>query len=137
MGASSTVPKSVRTLADIFLHRCQQPMEGIAYAFVRDTLELGGELSWSALRNRVAQLSAVLRHRTDPGARILLLYPPGLDIVVAFWACIHAGLVPIPAPPPDSIRRKHSLPRLRAIFDDAQASMILTTGSIQALAFLF
>lgn len=135
MGVSSTVPKSVRTLADIFLHRCQQPMEGIAYAFVRDTLELGGELSWSALRNRVAQLSAVLRHRTDPGARILLLYPPGLDIVVAFWACIHAGLVPIPAPPPDSIRRKHSLPRLRAIFDDAQASMILTTGSIQALAF--
>lgn len=134
MVVSSPVPKSVQTLAELFLHRCRQPMEGIAYAFVRDTLELGGELSWSELRDRVAQLSAVLRHRADPGARILLLYPPGLDIVVAFWSCIHAGLVPIPAPPPDSIRRKHSLPRLRAILDDAQASLILTTGSIHALA---
>ncbi|MEQ1795111.1 MAG: AMP-binding protein, partial [Nitrospira sp.] len=134
MAVSSPVPKSVQTLADLFLHRCQQPMDGIAYAFVRDTLELGEELSWSELRKRVAQLAEVLRHRTDPGARILLLYPPGLDVVVAFWACIHAGLVPIPAPPPDSIRRKHSLPRLRAILDDAQASMVLTIGSIHALA---
>ncbi len=134
MVVSSTVPKSVQTLADLFLHRCQQPMEGVVYVFVRDTLELGEELSWSELRKRVAQLSQVLRYRTDPGARILLLYPPGLDMVVAFWACIHAGLVPIPAPPPDSIRRKHSLPRLRAILDDAQASMVLTTESIHALA---
>jgi len=131
---SNVVPKSVQTLADLFLHRCQQPAEGIAYAFLRDTLEPGAELSWSELRKRVAQLSRMLCHRTAPGARVLLLYPPGLDVVIAFWACISAGLIPIPAPPPDSIRRKHSLPRLRAILNDAQASMVLTTGSIHALA---
>lgn len=127
------LPKSVQTLADLFLHRCQQPMEGVAYAFVRDTLELDGELSWRELRKRVMQLSQVLRSRTAPGERLLLLYPPGLDVVVAFWACIYAGLIPIPAPPPDSIRRKHSLPRLRAIMDDAHASLVLTTALIHAL----
>lgn len=131
---SNWVPKSAKTLAELFLFRCRQSMEGVAYAFIRDTLEVSEELRWAGLQERVARLSHVLLGRTTPGSRILLLYPPGLEVVVAFWACIQSGLIPVPAPPPEAIRRKHSLPRLRAIIDDAQAAMVLTTAGIYALS---
>lgn len=128
------MPIQAKTLAELFRYRCSQSSESLAYAFVRDTLELGQTLSWSELQARVARLTHVLLSQTTPGSRILLLYPPGLDIVIAFWACIQSGLIPVPAPPPEAIRRKHSLPRLRAIIDDAQAAMVLTTTGIHALS---
>jgi acyl-CoA synthetase (AMP-forming)/AMP-acid ligase II len=37
-----------------------------------------------------------LRH----GDRVLLAYPPGLDMVVAFFACARAGLIAVPTPRP-------------------------------------
>jgi amino acid adenylation domain-containing protein len=45
-----------------------------------------------------------------------------------------AGLVPVPAPVPDSFRRKHSLPRLRAIIEDARVSLVLTTSGSETVS---
>jgi len=45
-----------------------------------------------------------------------------------------AGLVPVPAPAPDPVRRKHSLPRLRAIIEDAQVPLVLTTSGIETIS---
>lgn len=36
-----------------------------------------------------------------PGDRVLLVYPPSLHFVVAFVACLRAGLVAVPVYPPD------------------------------------
>jgi amino acid adenylation domain-containing protein len=44
-----------------------------------------------------------------------------------------AGLVPVPAPAPDPFRRKHSVPRLRAIIEDAQVSLVLTTSGLETV----
>lgn len=55
-------------------------------------------------------------------------------MVSAFWACVCAGLVAVPAPAPDLVRQKHSLPRLRSIIDDAQASLVLTTSDVETQA---
>ena len=79
-------------------------------------------------------LAGHLARKARPGTRALLLYPPGLDVVCAFWACICAGLVPVPAPAPDPVRRKHSLPRLRAIIENAQVSLVLTTSGIETVS---
>jgi len=60
----------------------------------------------------------------------LLLYPPGLEFIAAFCGCLYAGVIAIPAPPPDAARLKRTLPRLQAIAKDAQASLVLTTSRI-------
>src|SRR5262249_14557271 len=61
------------------------------------------------------------------GKRILLLYPPGLDYVSAFYACLYAGAIPTLAFPP---RVSRHLPRLEAIIADAQATDIMTTEAV-------
>ena len=130
---SESVPISVRTLAELFAYRCEQAGGGLAYAYLKDTAAIDRQLTWVELAGEVNILAKALGARVEPGTRALLIYPPGLEVVVAFWACIQAGLVPVPAPAPDPIRRKHSLSRLQAILDDAQATLVLTTASIQTL----
>ena len=128
------LPLPVRTLADLFAYHCRERPDQLAYAFVRDTLELESQLTYGELEHKVRVLAGYLAGRVQPGKRALLLYPPRLDVVCAFWACMCVGLVPVPAPAPDPVRRKHSLPRLRAIIEDAQVSLVLTSSGIEIVS---
>ena len=128
------LPPALHNLAELFEFCCHRKPQELAYAVVLDTLELESQLTYGELERRVRSLAGHLAQRVRPEARVLLLYPPGLDVVCAFWACICAGLVPVPAPAPDPVRRKHSLPRLRAIIEDAQVSLVLTTSGIEAVS---
>ena len=38
--------------------------------------------------------------RFAPGARLLLAYSPGLEMICAFFGCVRAGLIPVPVYPP-------------------------------------
>ena len=38
--------------------------------------------------------------RFAPGDRLLLAYPPGLEMICAFFGCVRAGLIPVPVYPP-------------------------------------
>ena len=129
-----TLPPTPHSLAELFESCCQGKPQELAYAFVRDTLELERQLTYGELEHTVRSLAGYLARRARPGTRVLLLYPPGLDVVCAFWACMCAGLVAVPAPAPDPVRQKHSLPRLRAIIEDAQVALVLTTSSIETVS---
>ena len=59
--------------------------------------------------------------------RVLLLYPPGLDYIAAFFRCLYAGSIAVPAYPPHSNR---SIRRIESIVADAQATFVLTTSQM-------
>ncbi|MBE9060855.1 AMP-binding protein [cf. Phormidesmis sp. LEGE 11477] len=59
--------------------------------------------------------------------QVLLVYPPGLELVAAFLGCLSAGMVAIPVPPP---RRHESRSRWQHILSDAKVDSILTTQSL-------
>ncbi len=61
------------------------------------------------------------------GERALLLYPAGLEFIAAFFGCLYAGVVAVPAYPP---RRNRSMNRIQAIVDDAEAKVALTTAAV-------
>ena len=58
---------------------------------------------------------------------MLLLFPPGLGFIEAFFGCLYAGAIAVPAYPPRTAR---GLPRLRAILEDARPHVVLTTGEL-------
>ena len=113
-------------LAGFFDWRCAQQPDALAYAFVRDTLETADALTFTALHRQVHGLAAELVRHSEPGDRVLLVYPPGVEFVRAFWACMVTGRIAVPVPAPDPVRFKNNAPRLRAIILDAQASLVLT-----------
>ncbi|MDE1155259.1 MAG: thioester reductase domain-containing protein [Acidobacteriaceae bacterium] len=70
--------------------------------------------------------------RFAAGDRILLAYPPGLEMLCAFFGCVRAGLVPVPVYPPSSRGFQSALYKMVHIAKDCQASGILTSHAYHA-----
>ena len=83
-----------------------------AYTYLEDGEAQGGSLSWADLDRQARTIAAHLGAVTARGERALLLFPAGLDFVAAFFGCLYAGVVAVPAYPP---RPNRGQPRLRAI----------------------
>ncbi len=94
-----------------------------AFVFLADGEVAAERLTYRALDRRARAVAALLQRHGGAGERVLLLLPPGLDFVVAFFGCLYAGAVAVPAWPPLSPR---ALPRLRAIARDAAPLLVLT-----------
>jgi len=101
------------------------------YHFLKDGRDVTATTGHATLRNHAQAVANQLRQHVADGSRALLLYPPGLDVLPAFFGCLNAGVVAVPVPPPDGVRLKHSLPRLQGIVADAAAEVILTTAGLR------
>ncbi|MEV0764771.1 fatty acyl-AMP ligase [Nocardia sp. NPDC050435] len=68
-----------------------------------------------------------------PGARAVLLYPPGLDFVVALFATMLAGVVAVPVYPPGAGGpAAGAAARLAQVLADCRPELILTTADVLA-----
>jgi acyl transferase domain-containing protein/acyl-CoA synthetase (AMP-forming)/AMP-acid ligase II/NADP-dependent 3-hydroxy acid dehydrogenase YdfG/NADPH:quinone reductase-like Zn-dependent oxidoreductase/acyl carrier protein len=83
-------------------------------------------LSIGQLHERALALAARLQANSQRGEHVLLLFRPGLDFVVAFVACVYAGVVAIPVPAP---RRGMVVKRLQTILGNSGANLALATSS--------
>ncbi|WP_224362171.1 non-ribosomal peptide synthetase [Hyalangium versicolor] len=126
-------PSQPSTLLDLLDASATAHPDERLYTFLEEegpdaTLTYGG-LDLSARR-----IGAALRELAAAGERALLLYPPGLEYIAGFFGCIYSGLIAVPAYPPDPMRLGRTLPRLRAIIRDAQATVVLTTSFVLEVA---
>src|SRR5579863_151278 len=65
--------------------------------------------------------------RFAPGDRLLLAYPPGLEMICAFFGCVRAGLIPVPVYPPSSRGFQSALYKMVHISKDCRAAGVLTS----------
>ena len=72
------------------------------------------------------------RHRFAAEDRLLLAYPPGLEMICAFFGCVRAGLIPVPVYPPSSRGFQSALYKMVHIAKDCQATGILTSKDYHA-----
>jgi 8-amino-7-oxononanoate synthase len=84
-------------------------------------------LTYAELDRQARALGAWLEAQDLVGERALLLYPPGLEFITAFFGCLYGGVIAVPVYPP---RRNRSLGRIQAIAEDADAKVALTTDAV-------
>src|ERR1700723_3124108 len=70
--------------------------------------------------------------RFAAGERVLLAYPPGLEMICAFFGCVRGGLIPVPVYPPSSRGFQSALYKTVHIAKDCQAAGILTSRDYRA-----
>lgn len=102
--------------------------------FLDDGEHVSDAWTYAELDRRARSIAARLQMESRQGERALLLFPPGLEYVAALMGCFYAGVIAIPAYPPDPARLGRTLPRLAAIVADAQASLALTNETVRSLA---
>ncbi|CAM2065874.1 Amino acid adenylation domain-containing protein [Sulfidibacter corallicola] len=112
------------TFAQVLARRAAETPDNHAFTYLENGDRIGRSWTYAQLAERADAVAARLQGAYPEGSRVLLLFPQGLDFVAAFFGCLQAGMVAVPAYPP---RANHHFRRLSAIVADCDASAILTT----------
>jgi amino acid adenylation domain-containing protein len=98
-----------------------------AFIFLEDGESQETKVTYQELDLRSRQIATHLQSLGLTGERALLLYPSGLDYLAAFFGCLYAGVIAVPAYPP---KNQRNTPRIEAIVADSQAAIALTTKTL-------
>ncbi len=112
----------VKSLLDLVQQRAIESPTDTAYQFL--TSSSGYDtLTYQELDKKARAIAAILQQQGCYNERAVLLLPPSLDYIAAFYGCLYAGVIAVPVYPPSKNRH---LRRLLSIVEDAQAKFILT-----------
>jgi len=111
------------TLVELLQQRSRHLGGDTAFIFLENGETESDRLTYRQLHDRATTIAANLQQNCFIGDRALLLYPPGLEFIAAFFGCLYAGIIAIPVYPP---RRNQTLLRLQSIVADSQATLALT-----------
>uniref|UniRef100_A0A8C7T1C4 Disco-interacting protein 2 homolog Ba n=1 Tax=Oncorhynchus mykiss TaxID=8022 RepID=A0A8C7T1C4_ONCMY len=89
----------------------------------------------SQLHKRAEKITSALMERggLNTGDNVVLLYPPGIDLIAAFYGCLYAGVIPVTVRPPHPQNLAATLPTVRMIIDVSKAACILTTQPLMRI----
>ncbi|MGL5939265.1 MAG: fatty acyl-AMP ligase [Waterburya sp.] len=114
-------------LIDLLQYRAKNQSEQVAYRFISQGTSEIDRITYQELDRQARAIAALLQTTSSLGERALLLYPPGLEFIKAFFGCLYAGIIAVPAYPP---RRNQNMSRLQTLITEAQAKIALTTESL-------
>ncbi|HEX8337892.1 MAG TPA: fatty acyl-AMP ligase, partial [Pyrinomonadaceae bacterium] len=117
------------TLLELLRQRASEEPHRTAYTFLDDAGAEESALTYAELDERARRIAAALQTSCAPGDRVLLLYPPGLEYIAAFFGCLYAGAVAVPLYPP---RRNRNARRLQSVVSDARAATALATARVRS-----
>ena len=118
------------TFTALLAARAQLTPDAIAYVFLRDGEQEGERLSYAALDRAARRVADVIRRQARFGDRALLLFPFGADYLAAFFGCLYAGVIAMPAYPPSPARPVRAFARLDALMRVAGAALVLGTADV-------
>ncbi|MDO6435727.1 amino acid adenylation domain-containing protein [Flavitalea sp. BT771] len=118
--------RSNHRITDCLEHCAETKAEKVAFTYLADGEDIEINLTWRELCADAKAIASRLRKDRTPGARVILLYPPGTDFIKAFFACLYADLIAVPCPLTGRGRWAEAPGRIAA---DCGATLILTSTS--------
>ncbi len=115
-----------RDLLELIQYQVERHADRVAFSFPREEDKAARELRYHDLERRARRLATGIAARTGPEEPVLLLAAPGPGFIVDLFACLYAGRIAVPAPPPFMDR---NIDRLRAIVQDTGARLCLVDAA--------
>lgn len=120
---------TLASLAAILARRAAVHGDRQAFAFIPERGDRRPTLTFAELDLRARALAERLLEHAAPGDCAILLFPPGLDCVLALFACFAARIVAVPLMPP---RRAGGRDSSAAVVADCTPSLLLTNRDLAA-----
>jgi len=128
------------TIIDVIQDRSKITPQNCAYRFIAGNGDELAYLNYQTLEQVSLNIAANIQQicvtqekqyeSHEQQSKVLLLFPPSLDFITAFYGCLLSGSVAVPTAPLDFMRLERTLPRLLAIIKNSDACTILTTYKI-------
>ncbi|MFJ9366738.1 long-chain-fatty-acid--AMP ligase FadD32 [Nocardia sp. NPDC101769] len=118
-----------QTMVDLVDKHAAANGDELAYRYIDYSRERDGEyhdITWNRFGVRLRAVAARLQQVTQPGDRVAILAPQGLDYIVAMYAAVYAGNIAVPLFDPDE--QGHT-DRLHAVLEDCTPAAVLTVGA--------
>lgn len=113
-------------ITSVLNRRANDSPNDLAYIWLQDGNQ-EVEINYHSLQQKSKAIAVALHSCCQEGDRALLLYPQGLEFITAFFSCLYAGIIAVPAYPP---KGNQKMSRLVKIIEDCQPQIILTTSSL-------
>lgn len=123
-------------LVQMLQQRAVEQADRLAFTFLIDGENKETNLTFGELDQKARAIAVMLREHIKPGDRVLLLYPPGLEFIIASFGCLYAGAIAVPVYPPEPSRLLETLPRLLGPAKDSKPTVAITTQKILSIAYL-
>lgn len=121
--------KNINTIVDLLEVLNEIQPNDTAYQFYTDSKLNSQTIDYHSLRLKAITIAAALKAQgMNQGDRALLIYPPGLDLIAAYYGCLYAGVISVPVYPPMNPKL---VAKLNYIVGDSKPSALLATGSFK------
>ncbi|XP_039609525.1 disco-interacting protein 2 homolog C isoform X10 [Polypterus senegalus] len=119
-------------LSEVLQWRAQTTPDHILYTLLNSRGTIANSLTCLQLHKRAEKIAAMLGERghLQDGEHVALVYPPGIDLIAAFYGCLYAGCVPITVRPPHPQNIATTLPTVKMIVEVSRSACIMTTQII-------
>jgi acyl-CoA synthetase (AMP-forming)/AMP-acid ligase II len=114
------------SLVALLAQRATSQANDRAYIFLGDRGAEEAVLTYGELHRAAQALAARLAGLAQPGDRAVLVFPPGLEFMVAFFGCLIAGIIAVPMMMP---RRNSTRDSSAAILANCEPVIALTTSA--------
>ena len=115
------------TLVELLRLRASEDGARGAYRFLPGEKRGEQRITYAELDVRARSIAVAVAERAKKGDRALLLVPPGLDYIAAYFGCLYAGVIAVPAYPPNPRRPDARIP---VIVEDCEPSVAITTTAL-------
>ncbi|MBN3758349.1 fatty acyl-AMP ligase [Paraburkholderia sp. Tr-20389] len=111
------------TMAGVLRWRAVHRPDDPAFHYLGFGREENLALDYRSFDRRASAVAVLLRaHGVKTGDRALLLYPSPRDFLPAFFGCLYAGCVAVPAPMPEDAKEQR---RLAGMIENASPKLVL------------
>ncbi|XP_058055319.1 disco-interacting protein 2 [Anopheles bellator] len=132
IGLADDNERKHQLITGVLRWRASSSPDHVLYTLLNSKGAVAKTLTCSELHKRAEKIAALLQERgkVNPGDHVALIFPPGLDLICAFYGCLYLGAVPVTIRPPHPQNLITTLPTVRMIVDVSKSGIILSIQSI-------
>ncbi|XP_028833612.1 disco-interacting protein 2 homolog C-like isoform X2 [Denticeps clupeoides] len=119
-------------LSEVLQWRAQTTPDHVLYTLLNSRGGVATSVTCLQLHKRGEKIAALLAERgqLQDGDHVALVYPPGIDLIAAFYGCLYAGCVPITVRPPHPQNISTTLPTVKMIVEVSRSVCVMTSQAI-------
>uniref|UniRef100_A0A8C1WIU5 Disco-interacting protein 2 homolog Ca n=1 Tax=Cyprinus carpio TaxID=7962 RepID=A0A8C1WIU5_CYPCA len=119
-------------LSEVLQWRAQTTPDHVLFTLLSSRGTVLSSLTCLQLHKRAEKIAAMLMERghLQDGDHVALVYPPGIDLIAAFYGCLYAGCVPITVRPPHPQNIATTLPTVKMIVEVSRSACVMTSQVI-------